>query len=302
MTKATTIAALLGGSATALCDASAAPLLQAQLPAEMARGEAAASLEPGERYALQRGVAIVPVRGLLTANMFAFERYMGWSTYHGIADTLANLMASDDCAAAVIEIDSPGGMVVGIQAAAEAIAAFRAVKPIHALVNPLATSAAYWLASQASDITMTPGAIVGSIGTQVQASSPVQPGSYGDQNFVFRSSFARGKNADASTEKGASLIQGQIDAMEADFHAAIAAGRGIAAADLAAMISATDDPADGGGLFAFADAQRRRLADALLTRAAFYEQTLSRYAPAARPAGTRAFGARAAAAAAIAAS
>ena len=300
MTRSTTIAALLGGAATALCAEHAGQLLQASLP-DAAAGDMGATLEPGERYALQRGVAIVPVRGLLTANMFAFERYMGWSTYHGIADTLADLMASDDCAAAVLEIDSPGGMVVGIDAAARAIAAFRAVKPVYALVNPLATSAAYWLASQATDVTMTPGAFVGSIGTQVMASSPVQPGSHGDQSFVFRSSFARAKNADAATEKGAALIQSQIDRMEAEFHAAIAAGRGIAPADLAARISATDDPADGGGLFTFADARSRGLADAEMTRAAFYEQTLARHAPTPRPAGARAFGARAAAAAAAAA-
>lgn len=306
-----TIAAALNGAMTALCAEQAAPLLAAELP-EAARASGVASgadgqvqIEAGARFVVQRGVAIVPVRGLLTANMFAYERYMGWSTYHGLAETMALLAANDQVSAIVLEGDSPGGTVVGIEAATDAIAAAAAVKPVHALVNPTAVSAAYWLVSQATDITMTPGGQVGSIGIQYQGSAPVQAGTQGSQGFVFRSSNARAKNPDPSTEAGAALILARLDQYEATFHAAIVAGRGIPAGELTARISATDDPVDGGATFGFAQAQARGLADAQATRDAFYADMFDRYAPSARPtaarSGARAFGAMAAAAAAIAA-
>jgi hypothetical protein len=129
----------------------------------------------------------------------------------------------------------------------------------------------------------------------------MQPGMFGYQGFVFRSSNARAKNRDPSTEAGAALILSRLDQYEAIFHAAIMAGRSIPVEELAARLSVTDDPADGGATFAFADAQSRGLADAELTRDAFYADIFERYAPSARPVGARAFGARAAAAAAIAA-
>lgn len=300
-----TISAYLNGTATALCAEHASPVFAAQLPEGASAYDGAVQIEVGARFVVQRGVAIVPVRGLLTANMFAYERYMGWTTYHGLAETMALLAANDQVTAIVLEGDSPGGTVVGIEAATDAIAAAARVKPVHALVNPTAVSAAYWVLSQATDITMTPGGQVGSIGIQYQGAAPVQADMHGDQGYVVRSSNARAKNPDPSTEAGAALILSRLDQYEAIFHAAIVAGRGIAADDLTARISATDDPVDGGATFGFAQAQARGLADAQATRADFYADMFDRYAPATRPAGSRAgaraFSAMAAAAAAIAA-
>jgi hypothetical protein len=62
-----------------------------------------------------------------------------------------------------------------------------------------------------------------------------------------------------------------LDAVEGEFHAAVAAGRGIALGDLAARLSVSDNPADGGALFGGADAIARGMADRQATRAGFYE-------------------------------
>ncbi|WP_232014464.1 S49 family peptidase [Cereibacter sphaeroides] len=168
-----------------------------------ARASAAVPTVP-DRFTVARGLAVVPVRGILTPNMAQYERWFGWATYHGLAETMAHLAASEDAAAIVLEMDSPGGLVTGIEAAAEAIAAAAAVKPVHALVSPLAASAAYWLASQASEIVMTPGAVAGSIGVALTAAAHVQPGANGAQIFEMSSRHARAKRPDASTEAGRS--------------------------------------------------------------------------------------------------
>jgi signal peptide peptidase SppA len=61
-------------------------------------------------------------------------------------------------------IDSPGGSVLGLPETADTIRAANRVKPVRAFVLGIAASAAYWLASQASTITLTPSGEVGSVG------------------------------------------------------------------------------------------------------------------------------------------
>ncbi|MGP3722386.1 S49 family peptidase [Cereibacter sphaeroides] len=300
-----TLASLFGPlQPMALAEDLAAPLLALAIP-EGAADPAAAACAPAagatvpDRFTVARGLAVVPVRGILTPNMAQYERWFGWATYHGLAETLAHLAASEDAAAIVLEIDSPGGLVCGIEAAAEAIAAAAAVKPVHALVSPLAASAAYWLASQASEIVMTPGAVAGSIGVALTAAAHVQPGSNGAQIFEMSSRHARAKRPDASTEAGRAELQRSLDEAEAAFHAAVSAGRKIPTAELAARLSVTDDPQDGGATFRAPEAIRRGLADRTETRAAFYVRLTARTTPKPRSP-SRAFAARAAAAAALA--
>ena len=61
-------------------------------------------------------------------------------------------------------VDSPGGSVLGLPETAEVIFQANKVKPVNARVIGIAASAAYWLASQASTITLTPSGEVGSVG------------------------------------------------------------------------------------------------------------------------------------------
>ena len=64
----------------------------------------------------------------------------------------------------VLNADSPGGSVFGIQEAAARIRAARAVKPVIGVANSSAASAMYWLISQCTEIVVTPGGQLGSIG------------------------------------------------------------------------------------------------------------------------------------------
>ncbi|MFG6586060.1 S49 family peptidase [Sulfitobacter sp. MOLA879] len=292
-----TVGHYLQSSAMALAHHAGDALLAFDLPIEQMQANAgqAIQIERGERYAVTRGLGVVPVRGLLTPNMFLFEKYMGWTTYQGLEASLADLVGNEDCSAIVLDMDSPGGMVLGIEGAAAAIAAASAVKPVHVLVNPLSASAAYWLASQASDITVTPGALVGSIGVRLTASSAQAVDNWGDQWFDVSSSHARAKKPDPATEAGMAELRRSLDETEAQFHAAVASGRGIDAGQLTAQLSVTDDPADGGAVFGPDQAITRGLVDRIEGRDAFYARIMTDYAPAARPQ-KRAYAALAAAA------
>jgi capsid assembly protease len=63
-----------------------------------------------------------------------------------------------------IVFDSPGGSCTGLPETADVIRAAGKQKPVRAFVTGIAASAAYWLASQASTISLTPSGEVGSVG------------------------------------------------------------------------------------------------------------------------------------------
>lgn len=297
-----TLRALLGGTVMALHEPAARALLEQPMPDATAPGEVAAAV--AERFAVERSVAVVPVRGVLTPNSAILERWFGWATYRGLIETCEQLASDEAVSAVVLELDTPGGAVRGCAGAAVAIAELNKVKPVHALVDPLAASAGYWLASQAREISVAPGAELGSIGAGLMTGAYVQPGaSTGLQLFEFTSPHARAKWPDPSTEEGKAELERSLAEAEARFHEAAAAGRGMTAEDLRSRASVTDDPRDGGAVFDGAGAISRGLADQIETRRAFYTRILGAYAPAprkSRSAGPRATSARAAAALALA--
>ncbi len=290
-----TLRTMLGGGIMALHEASAQPLLAQPMPQTVA-GEPVQMAGPQapERFTIERGVAVVPVRGVLTANSMMLERWMGWATYQGLTETCAQLASDEAVAAIVLEFDTPGGMVLGCAGAAAAIAELGRVKPVHALVHPLAASAGYWLASQAREISVAPGASLGSIGAGVMTGAYVQPGQgSGIQLYEFTSPHARAKWPDPSTEEGRTEILRRLAEAEARFHVAAAAGRGMTPEDLRSRASVTEDVRDGGALFDGAEAVKRGLADREESRMAFYTRILGTYGPAPRRAASRSALARA---------
>jgi signal peptide peptidase SppA len=73
-------------------------------------------------------------------------------------------MGREDCKAIVLDVDSPGGSVDGVPEFADEIYDARSKKPVIAVCNSMACSAAYWLASAASEVVCTPSGQCGSIG------------------------------------------------------------------------------------------------------------------------------------------
>jgi signal peptide peptidase SppA len=73
-------------------------------------------------------------------------------------------LADTNVSSILLDVDSPGGNVQGIPELAATLRSARGQKPVVAVVNHTAASAAYWLASQADEIVVTPSGEVGSIG------------------------------------------------------------------------------------------------------------------------------------------
>ncbi|MGE3075480.1 MAG: S49 family peptidase [Dehalococcoidia bacterium] len=132
----------------------------------------------------------------------------------------------------LIDVDSPGGDVYGLTEMAARIRAARGTKPIIAVANAEAASGAYWLASQADEVVITPSGQMGSIGViYVHRDLTAAAAKQGVGFRIFRSS---PRKADANPYEGltpaaAKDIQAQVDAYDQMFVQDVARGRGVSA-------------------------------------------------------------------------
>lgn len=110
-------------------------------------------------------VSVIPLYGMITPFgsllSMLFGGGGGLDMFRGQLDAAVNDPAVQHI---VLEVDSPGGLVDMVPETAEAVRQARTVKPITAVANTDACSAAYWIASQANDLVMTPSGQVGSVG------------------------------------------------------------------------------------------------------------------------------------------
>ena len=110
------------------------------------------------------GVAILPIHGTLVRRTVGLEAESGLTSYAGLAAQLDAAIGNPAVSAILLDIDSPGGESGGVFDLADRIRAASQVKPVWAVANDMAFSAAYALASAASRVFVSRTGGVGSIG------------------------------------------------------------------------------------------------------------------------------------------
>jgi signal peptide peptidase SppA len=112
------------------------------------------------------GIAVLPLYGIVTqrGNMVDDVSGPGTTSTQQFSASLRQLLADETVGQILIDIDSPGGSVYGVAELADEIQSARAQKPVVAIANSLAASAAYWIGCSAGEVYVTPGGEVGSIG------------------------------------------------------------------------------------------------------------------------------------------
>jgi len=179
-------------------------------------------------------VAIVSVRGLITYDV----EYQPYAVSTKLLARIMRGLAADPKVVSIgIVVDSPGGAVTGTGDAADAVFAARKTKPCMAIVDPCACSAAYWIASQASEIVAVPDADVGSIGVfmlHVEISRALDKAGI-KPTLVHAGEFkTEGNPLEPLTEDAKAFWQKECDAIHADFLKAVARGRGVSIATVRA--------------------------------------------------------------------
>lgn len=109
-------------------------------------------------------VEVIPIAGVITQRYSFMTWLMGGTAVEDVRAALREAVGDSEVRAVVLDIDSPGGVVDGLTELAADMREMAAAKPIVAVANPTAASAAYWIASQAAEVVVTPSGSVGSVG------------------------------------------------------------------------------------------------------------------------------------------
>ena len=188
--------------------------------------EAAAKRESKPR----ESIAVLPIHGPISQHADIFTMLFGGASTELVSAQMKALVADPGVGAIVLDIDSPGGTVYGVPELAEEIWAMRGRKPIVAVANSMAASAAYYIAAQADEVVVSPSGEVGSIGvfalhtdfSGMLAQEGIKP-----TLVQFGENKTLGNPFQPLSERAQKEIQLRVDEYGQQFVRAVARGRGV---------------------------------------------------------------------------
>lgn len=178
----------------------------------------------GTRSAKIRGSkAVVPIHGPIFSRPNILTEWLGIGMVLGnITGDIQSLLENPDIESIILDIDSPGGTVTGINEASNFIKVASEKKPITAYVGGVGASAAYWLASAANEIVLDATSRVGSIGVVVAYPSPQADN---DGYIEIVNTASPNKRPDISTKEGKKVITAELDDLAEVFISTVATNR-----------------------------------------------------------------------------
>jgi signal peptide peptidase SppA len=215
--------------------------------------------QQGRNNAAPGSVAVIPMIGIISHRMSMMSEVSGGGGGSTQALTAQFRQAIEDtnCKAIIFDVDSPGGSIEGVVELSSEIYNARKTKPITAVCNAMACSAAYWLASAASEVVCSPSGNCGSIGVYMM----LQDASEALKNEGIKITIlkagkykAEGHPAEPLTDDARNFLQGQVDTVYSMFVKAVAQQRGVSQG------SVRDGMGQGRSLLA-TDAVKANLAD-----------------------------------------
>tara|TARA_Y100000310_G_C20558718_1_gene751924 strand:+ start:94 stop:1002 length:909 start_codon:yes stop_codon:yes gene_type:complete len=177
-------------------------------------------------------IAIIPVQGMITLDGSS-SLLTSTTSGSNIVSKIESANENDDVKAIILEINSPGGTVMGSKVVADAIK--DTDKPVVAYISEYGTSGAYWIASQSDLIISDELSIVGSI--SVVGSYLEFSGLLNDYNVTYQR-LVTGQYKDigtpykelTSTEEA--QIQERLDSIHDFFISEVAEGRDMSASEI----------------------------------------------------------------------
>lgn len=186
------------------------------------------SLEHSFTTTIRDGVAVIPIKGIITARFDLFTLLMGGTSLDVLARDIQTALDDKSIHSILLDIDSPGGVAVGPSEMAAIIRQACECKKVWAYVGRNCCSAAYWLASATKRIVAQRTALLGSIGVVSTVSVQEQPDADGYKNIEIVSTNAKKKRPDPRTAEGVETIRAELDDLESEFIDAVAKYRGLA--------------------------------------------------------------------------
>ena len=129
----------------------------------LADGVAAADARPRAR--VDGAIAVLPLHGPIMHRASLMTQVSGGTSTEQFTNHFIAAVNEPAISAIVLDVDSPGGSVSGVDELATEIRNARGTKPIIAVANTIMASAAFFIAAAADEIVATPSGFVGAIGT-----------------------------------------------------------------------------------------------------------------------------------------
>jgi capsid assembly protease len=208
-------------------------------------------------------VAVLPFYGVCVQRTSAVDDVSGSGlmSMQRFTQSLRAALADDSVGAVVIDIDSPGGSVFGIQELGDEIYNARNQKRVVAVANSLAASAAYWVGSQASEFYVTPSGEAGSIGVFAAHSDYSKALDAAGVNTTLVSAGkykVEGNPYGPLSDEARAHMQGRIDNYYGAFTRAVARGRNT-------NVATVRDGMGQGRVFGAQDAKAANMVDGVMT-------------------------------------
>lgn len=178
------------------------------------------------------GIAVIEVSGTLVHKNGTLRPYSGMTGYDGIRENIFAAINDPEVKAICLDIDSPGGEVAGCFDLVDFIYEARKQKKIFAILNEIACSAAYAIASACNKIYMPRTGIAGSIGViwmHVDWSKAMGESGVAVTFIKYGDRKADGNSYEPLADEARKRAQADIDSMGELFVRTVARNRGISA-------------------------------------------------------------------------
>jgi signal peptide peptidase SppA len=191
----------------------------------------------GTPAASKRGaVAVIPIRGVIAHRMGSMDDTSGGTSCERIAAMIDQVAADPGVGTIIYDVDTPGGTVTGVPELADKMFALRGQKTQIAVVNGMAASAGYWLASQCDEIVSIPSGLTGSIGVYCaheDLSAALEKEGIKVTLISAGTYKTEGNPFEPLSEEALAFKQASVDAAYGQFTKAVARGRGVTPAAVA---------------------------------------------------------------------
>ncbi len=196
---------------------------------------AAVAGRPRQSSRVKGAVAVLPIYGVLSPRAGMLGESSGGTSVERLGAAFRELVDDPSVGAIVLDVDSPGGNVQGIDELSAEIFRARGTKPIIAVANHMAASAAYWLVTAADELVVTPSALVGSIGVYtIHEDRSAAYERQGVRQTIISAGKFKAEDADSEplSDEARAAVQERIDEFYNMFVSAVARNRGVSIDDV----------------------------------------------------------------------
>jgi signal peptide peptidase SppA len=182
----------------------------------------------------QDRVVILPIKGLISHRAESVQRVSGpgGTSTELLGQRFDAAMADESVGTIILDVNSPGGTTHGLYELAAKFRSGRESKRLVSIANAQAGSAAFWLASQATEFYATDSADVGSIGVYTMHQNMA---SKAEAEGVVNTLVSAGKYKtelnpfEPLSEEARAYLQARVDEAYDRFVSDVALGRGVSA-------------------------------------------------------------------------